>query len=64
MDSVNVSDSHSVMEVLCGEYDVQRLRQLNYVTDFDTLVLHFVSDNKISSKGFLALYATSQNKGK
>ncbi|XP_070178274.1 uncharacterized protein [Littorina saxatilis] len=39
-----------------------QLRQLNYVTEDNTFIVRFVSDPKFSSKGFRAVYATSQGK--
>jgi hypothetical protein len=52
-----------VLKLLCGEYNVTGLRQLRYVTDDAVFVLRFISDNKISSGGFRAVYSTEPSKG-
>ncbi|KAL8585459.1 hypothetical protein ACOMHN_009993 [Nucella lapillus] len=62
VDSVTVSDWNSVKQVLCGHYDAMQLRRLRYISNDSMLVLRFVSDNKFSSRGFRAVYATLSSK--
>ena len=64
LDYVSIVYDNSTIGPLCGKLKGDDLKTMHFVTKANSIKIEFVSDSKISSQGFRAVYQSSHVRGK